>query len=96
MKVRFNNFGYFVCLFLKKMFFEFFDFSEKYQYNWFGGGFKGKKLFDVRRKLVIQNYVEFYYLEVKDFVIWRDCVVGCINECLWCLKKYNEEFNVYV
>lgn len=31
---------------------------------------------------MIQNYVEFYQPEVKDPAIWRDHVVGRINECL--------------
>lgn len=79
MKARSNNPGHFACLLLKKMFSELFDSSEKHQYNWFGGGPKGKNSLDARRKLVIQNYVEFYHPEVKDPAIWRDHVVGRIN-----------------
>lgn len=93
MKARSNNPGHFACLLLKKMFSELFDSSEKHQYNWFGGGPKGKKSLDARRKLVIQNYVEFYHPEVKDPAIWRDRVVRRINECLRRPKKHNEESN---
>lgn len=89
MKARSKNPKHLACQLLK-MFSELFDSYEKHQYNWFGGGPKGKKSLDARRKLVIQNYVEFYYPEVKDPAIWRDRVVGRINECLRRPKKHNE------
>lgn len=64
MKARSKNLKHLACQLLK-MFSELFDSYEKHQYNWFGGGSKGKKMLDAERRYIAQNYVEFYHPEVK-------------------------------
>ncbi|XP_062584988.1 uncharacterized protein LOC134246626, partial [Saccostrea cucullata] len=89
-----NNPGHFACLLLKKLFEELFATGSKVNFNWYGGGSKGKRDLDIRKKKVIQTYVEHYHPEVKDPAVWRDRVVARINECLRRPKKPSKVNNL--
>ncbi|XP_048748780.2 uncharacterized protein LOC125661000 [Ostrea edulis] len=79
LKSEANNPGHFTCLLLKKMFAGLFLTGQRSEYNWFGGGQKGKKDLDARKKKAIEIYVVHYYHEVKNTAAWRDRVVARIN-----------------
>ena len=84
-----NNPGHFACLLVKKFFPELFLSGRNREYNWFGGGVKGRRELESRsrRKHIIERYVTYFHPEVRDPLVWRDRVVSQIIERP--LKKKN-------
>ncbi|XP_056002875.1 uncharacterized protein LOC125662248 [Ostrea edulis] len=94
LKAASNNPGHLACLLVKKLFPELFLSGRKSEYNWFGGGVKGKKELENRRKNAIKKYVTFFHPEVKEPMVWRERVVTRINECLRRPKKVRAQQKV--